>query len=71
MFFIILGIILWIALAFWPASIARRKGHSFIIYFLLSIIISWLITLIIVAFLGDRTAVSQQPNSSSNHKPES
>jgi hypothetical protein len=34
---IILAII-WIALAFWPARVAHRKGHSFIGFFLLSII---------------------------------
>ena len=37
----ILGIILaiiWIAIAFWPARVAHRKGHSFIGFFLHSII---------------------------------
>ena len=29
---------LWIALAFWPARVAGRKGHSFIGYFLLSLL---------------------------------
>jgi amino acid transporter len=28
---------IWIALAFWPARVAGRKGHSFLGYFLLSI----------------------------------
>jgi accessory gene regulator protein AgrB len=27
----------WIALAFWPARVAARKGHSFLGYFLFSI----------------------------------
>jgi len=27
-------LIIWIALAFWPARVARRKGHSFIGYFI-------------------------------------
>ena len=27
----------WIALAFWPARVARRKGHSFLGYFVLSL----------------------------------
>jgi amino acid transporter len=30
--------IIWIALAFWPARVAGRKGHSFIGYFILSLI---------------------------------
>ena len=29
--------VLWIALAFWPARVAGRKGHSFIGYFILSL----------------------------------
>jgi hypothetical protein len=28
---------LWIALAFWPARVAGRKGHSFIGYFIFSL----------------------------------
>ena len=28
----------WVALAFWPARVASRKGHSFIGYFILSLI---------------------------------
>ena len=34
----IIGIIIWIAIAFWPARVASRKGHSFIGYFLLSLL---------------------------------
>ena len=30
--------IIWIALAFWPARVAGRKGHSFIGYFVLSLV---------------------------------
>ncbi len=33
----IVGLIIWIALAFWPARVARRKGHSFLGYFVLSL----------------------------------
>jgi hypothetical protein len=29
---------IWIALAFWPARVARRKGHSFIGDFIFSLI---------------------------------
>jgi hypothetical protein len=32
-----LFIAIWIALAFWPARVAGRKGHSFIGYFILSL----------------------------------
>jgi hypothetical protein len=30
--------ILWIAIAFWPARVAARKGHSFFGYFLFSLV---------------------------------
>lgn len=33
----ILGLIIWILIAFWPARVAGRKGHSFIGYFILSL----------------------------------
>lgn len=28
---------IWIAIAFWPARVAGRKGHSFLGYFILSL----------------------------------
>lgn len=34
----LIGLIIWIAIAFWPARVAARKGHSFILYFLLSLV---------------------------------
>jgi hypothetical protein len=34
---IILAMI-WIAIAFWPARVAARKGHSFFGYFIFSLI---------------------------------
>jgi hypothetical protein len=34
----ILFFIIWIAIAFWPARVAARKGHSFILYFLFSLV---------------------------------
>ena len=33
----ILLAVIWIAIAFWPARVAGRKGHSFIGYFILSL----------------------------------
>jgi hypothetical protein len=35
--FWIIGAIIWIAIAFWPARVAARKGHSFFGYFILSL----------------------------------
>jgi len=33
----IIGVIVLIALAFWPARVARRKGHSWLLFFIFSI----------------------------------
>jgi uncharacterized membrane protein SirB2 len=33
----LIGLIIWVLLAFWPARVARRKGHSFILYFIVSL----------------------------------
>ena len=33
----VLTLIVWVALAFWPARVARRKGHSWLGYFILSL----------------------------------
>jgi hypothetical protein len=30
-------ICIWVALAFWPARVAARKGHSFLGYFIFSL----------------------------------
>jgi hypothetical protein len=34
----ILATIVWVAIAFWPARVAARKGHSFIGFFLFSLV---------------------------------
>ena len=33
----LIGIIIWVAIAFWPARVAGRKGRSFIGYFIFSL----------------------------------
>jgi hypothetical protein len=50
-------IMLWIALAFWPARVAARKGHSFLGYFLFSILF-FPAALIVAYMVGDRTAAA-------------
>lgn len=32
-----IGLIIWIAIAFWPARVAARKGHSFFWFFIFSL----------------------------------
>ncbi len=52
--FFILGVLLWVLLAFWPAMLAKRKGYSFILFLVLSWFVSFVITLIVVLFLKDK-----------------
>ncbi len=33
-----LALLIWIAIAFWPARVAGRKGHSFFGYFIFSLV---------------------------------
>ena len=37
-FWSILFVIIWVAIAFWPARVAGRKGHSFIGFFIFSLV---------------------------------
>jgi hypothetical protein len=53
----IIGLIIWIAIAFWPARVAGRKGHSFIGYFLLSLLF-FPLALILAYLSRDRTEVA-------------
>jgi hypothetical protein len=55
-------LVIWIAIAFWPARVAGRKGHSFLGYFIFSLFFFPLALL--VAYLApDRVNVQpSQPN---------
>lgn len=48
---------IWVALAFWPARVAGRKGHSFIGYFCFSLIF-FPLALIVAYMVQDRTATA-------------
>ena len=50
----ILVVLVWIAIAFWPARVAGRKGHSFIGYFIFSLFF-FPAALIVAYLVGDRT----------------
>ncbi len=52
----ILFAIIWIAIAFWPARVAGRKGHSFIGYFIFSLFF-FPAALIVAYLVHDRTHV--------------
>ena len=45
---------IWIAIAFWPARVAERKGHSFLGYFLLSLLF-FPLSIILAYAVEDRT----------------
>jgi hypothetical protein len=47
--------IIWISLAFWPARVAGRKGHSFFGYFVFSLIF-FPLALLMAYLVQDRTA---------------
>jgi len=51
------ALIIWIALAFWPARVAGRKGHSFFGYFVLSLLF-FPLALIMAYVVQDRRMVA-------------
>ena len=53
----ILAAIIWIAIAFWPARVAARKGHSFFWYFVFSLVF-FPAALIVAYMVSDRTAAA-------------
>lgn len=50
----ILLVVLWIAIAFWPARVAARKGHSFFLYFIFSLVF-FPLALLVAYMVDDRT----------------
>jgi hypothetical protein len=49
----VIALIIWIAIAFWPARVARRKGHSFLGYLIFSLIF-FPLALIVAYLVRDR-----------------
>ncbi len=54
MVLVIACLCVWVALAFWPARVAGRKGHSFVGYFIFSLFF-FPVALIAAYVVGDRT----------------
>lgn len=50
----LLGIFIWIAIAFWPARVAGRKGHSFFGFFIFSLFF-FPLALLVAYLVSDRT----------------
>jgi hypothetical protein len=51
----LIGLIIWVAIAFWPARVAARKGHSFIGFFVLSLFF-FPLSLLMAYMMKDRRA---------------
>ena len=54
----LLGAILWVIFAFWPAIVAKRKGYSAVLFFILSIFL-FVIALILAYLVPDKTKTAQ------------
>jgi len=53
----ILLAVVWFAIAFWPARVAARKGHSFFLYFLFSLVF-FPLALLVAYMVDDRTVAT-------------
>lgn len=61
----VIVLVIWISIAFWPARVAGRKGHSFLGYFILSLFF-FPLALLIAYMVSDhsRTAAASAPTQS-------
>jgi hypothetical protein len=59
------ALIIWILLAFWPARVAGRKGHSFIGYFIFSLFF-FPLALIVAYVVKDRRGQYVEAGSNSS-----
>ena len=53
-----IALVIWIAIAFWPARVAARKGHSFFLFFVFSLVF-FPAALIVAYVVGDRRVADQ------------
>jgi hypothetical protein len=51
------SLLIWIAIVFWPARVAARKGHSFFGFFLFSLLF-FPAALIVAYMVNDRTRLA-------------
>ena len=54
-----IALVIWIAIAFWPARVAARKGHSFFLFFVFSLVF-FPAALIVAYLVGDRRVSAEQ-----------
>ena len=50
----IIGIILWIFVAFWPARVAQSRGYNFWLFLVLSWFISFILALLLAYLLPNK-----------------
>ena len=50
-----LAVVVWVLIAFWPARVAARKGHSFFGYFVFSLIF-FPAALLVAYMVSDRSS---------------
>jgi len=56
--FFVLGVFLWVIFAFWPAYVAKKKGYSFVLFFIFSLF-TFVISLIVAYAMKDKTRTAQ------------
>jgi len=52
----IIGIILWIFVAFWPARVAQSRGYNFWLFLILAWFISFILALALAYLLPNKAA---------------
>lgn len=60
---------IWVAIAFWPARVASRKGHSFLLYFLFSLVF-FPLALIVAYIVKDKNMPAAAPTPTAEVTPE-
>lgn len=55
-----IGLVIWIAIAFWPARVAGRKGHSSFLFFIFSLFF-FPLALLVAYMVQDRTSGPSAP----------
>ncbi len=56
----IIGIILWILVALWPARVAKSRGYSFWLFLILSWFISFILALLLAYLLPNKHHTSDE-----------
>ncbi len=57
--------VFWIIIALWPATIAKGKGYSFLLFFLLSLPFWW-IMLFVALFMPNKSGPTATPTPSTS-----